>query len=428
MRLDGSKRLKVASRFGLIELKRQVCYHRPSRKHSLPGNRLLPAHKGMVITRGLQQWACLLPQELAFEPVARLLGWQTGEQKVVCANTVRRLVRHHGQLIQQASDSQVSQLVSQGQFSQLKPVLVDPQPVRYRRGWPEILTQAVEAALAEADPKAPEGISDEDWQRLLLVRRKEKELSVQQLRYLGPQLQPDEGLLSIDEVLTRKARPHGFLELRTARVSTPQGYRYLCGHGESFVQLVLAFSRLCAPHWVKQWSVLADGARWIRNLFARLQAHLPTAELILDWYHLKRKCADLSARIVSGKKAKASLLGPLYFHLWRGQVQAALRVLHQVRSQAKALAPLEELIAYLQAHQPFIPNYQHRRRHRHYIGSGQAEKTNDLLVTRRQKHHGMRWSRPTSHALAGLKTLLLNDGWNLYWQDRQLLPLARPAP
>jgi hypothetical protein len=420
--------LKVASRFGLIELRRQVCYHKPSRKHTLPGNQLLPAHKGMVITRGLQEWACLLPQELAFAPVARLLGWQTGESQVLCASTVRNLVRHHGQLLQQATDTQVSQLLSQGSFSQLKPVLVAPQPVRYRRGWPDILTKAVEAALAEPDPRAPEGISQEDWQRLLLVRQKEKACSVQQLRYLGPQLQPDEGLLSIDEVLTRKARPHGFLELRTARISTPAGYRYLCGRGESFVQLVLLFSRLCCPCWVKQWLVLADGARWIRNFFELLQAQLPAAELILDWYHLKHRCSHTASMIASAKKAKAELLGPLYFHLWRGQVQAALLILQKFRPQAKAPQRLEELITYLQAHQPFIPDYQQRRRHRRYIGSGQVEKTNDLLVTRRQKHQGMRWSRPTSHALAGLKTLLLNDGWNLYWLDHQLLPLALPAP
>jgi hypothetical protein len=29
-----------------------------------------------------------------------------------------------------------------------------------------------------------------------------------------------------------------------------------------------------------------------------------------------------------------------------------------------------------------------------------------------------------SDALATLRTLLLNDGWNLYWELRQVLPLV----
>ena len=85
---------------------------------------------------------------------------------------------------------------------------------------------------------------------------------------------------------------------------------------------------------------------------------------------------------------------------------------------------LEELIAYLQARQPFIPDDQARRRQQQYIGSGHVEKANDLLVARRQKHQGMHWSLETSDALAALKTLMLNQGWDLYWSQHQVLPLV----
>jgi hypothetical protein len=52
-----------------------------------------------------------------------------------------------------------------------------------------------------------------------------------------------------------------------------------------------------------------------------------------------------------------------------------------------------------------------------------VEKTNDLLVARRQKRGGMHWSGQTSAALATLRTLVLNGGWEPYWQRRHLLPL-----
>ncbi len=71
---DGHEPLTVVSRFGRLHLPRQVLCHRDTTTHVLPANAVLPDHQGVVITRGLQEWACLLPQDLPFASVARLLG------------------------------------------------------------------------------------------------------------------------------------------------------------------------------------------------------------------------------------------------------------------------------------------------------------------------------------------------------------------
>ena len=57
---DGHEPLTVVSRFGRLHLPRQVLCHRDTATHVLPANAVLPAHEGVVITRGLQEWACLL--------------------------------------------------------------------------------------------------------------------------------------------------------------------------------------------------------------------------------------------------------------------------------------------------------------------------------------------------------------------------------
>ncbi len=101
-----------------------------------------------------------------------------------------------------------------------------------------------------------------------------------------------------------------------------------------------------------------------------------------------------------------------------------MQFLQAYREQAKNLEKLDELINYLQAREPFIPDYKACRRQQQYIGSGHAEKGNDLIVARRQKRKGMHWSLETSDALAALKTLLLNQGWDLYWTQREVLPLV----
>ncbi|MEO5378906.1 MAG: hypothetical protein H7832_14160 [Magnetococcus sp. DMHC-6] len=71
-----------------------------------------------------------------------------------------------------------------------------------------------------------------------------------------------------------------------------------------------------------------------------------------------------------------------------------------------------------------MPDYKERRKNRQFIGSGFAEKANDLIVSRRQKHQGMPWSQDVSDGLAALRTLVLNQGWDQYWQQFQVLPLA----
>jgi len=69
-------------------------------------------------------------------------------------------------------------------------------------------------------------------------------------------------------------------------------------------------------------------------------------------------------------------------------------------------------------------NYRQRRISQQYVGSWHVEKANDLIVARRQKGCGMQWSEATSDALAALRTLMVNGGWDRYWQQRQVLPLV----
>ncbi len=281
----------------------------------------------------------------------------------------------------------------------------------------------MDAALAAEQAYPPAGVSWADWDRVLAARRAEATREVEALRHLGPQLEPDQVLVTVDEVLTRKPEPHRFWELRTAHVVTPDGYRYLSGGGDSFLQQLFVMVLLgLGPRGVLL--LIADGARWIRAFFTEMLARLPAKTMILDWYHLHQKCTEQCSRICQGKQAKRHLLLRLYRRLWRGDVAAAIAVLEAQRSQARNTEALESLITYLQARQAWMVNERQRRIEQQYIGSGQVEKANDLLVARRQKARGMQWSWDTSDALTALRTLMLNRGWDQYWQQRQVLPLT----
>ena len=368
-------------------------------------------------------WACLLPQELPFAAVGRLLGWQTHEAHVLSDTMVRSLVRTHGQIIRRTEQGEVAALLQRDDLATMALHLVPHGQPRRRAGWPAALNVAVDTALAAEQVRPPDGVSWADWERVLAARRAEATRTTEDLRHLGPELDADQVLVTVDEVLTRKPEPHRFWELRTARVVTAEGYRYLSGGGAPFLQHLLV-AVLLALEPRRALLLIADGARWIRVFFTETLAHIPDKTMLLDWYHLHQKCIEQCSRICRGKQAKTRLLLRLNRRLWRGEVVAAIAVLEAYRPKAKNAEVVDTFVAYLQARQAWLPNYRQRRSEQRYIGSGQVEKANDLIVARRQKGRGMQWSWDTSDALAALRTLMLNQGWEQYWQRRQVLPLV----
>ena len=420
---DGHEPITVASRFGTLELKRQVCCHAATQTHLMPGNTVLPAHNGIIITRGLQEWACLLPQELPFAAVVRLLGWQIQESQILGETTLRSLVRSHGHVVRQAEQAEVVRLLARDADAPVELHVVPADQPRRRPGWPAELNGAVDTALAAEQARPPEGVSWADWDRVLAARRAEATRPVEALRHLGPEVEADQVLLTVDEVLTRKSEGGRFLELRTARVVTATGSRYLSGVGAAFLQQLLVVVQLALGS-LGSLLLIADGARWIRSFFMDTLHQFPRKTMLLDWHHLRQRCLELSSRICRSKAAKAQLLRRLYRRLWRGDVPAAIAVLEAQRAETKNVAKLDELISYFRARAPWIPNYRQRRIEQRYIGSGHVEKANDLIVARRQKNRGMQWSAATSDSLAAPRTLMLNGGWERYWQRREVLPLA----
>ena len=424
---DGYDSLKVASRLGVVYLPRQVCYLPGVNQHTLPGNAGLPEHEGQVTTRGLQEWVCLLPQDLPFGTAERLLGWMAHDRQVMSETQLRRWVCRHGQFIRQTEQAEVEALEKRANLDGLKAQLCPAREPRRPAAWAAELNQAVETALARPDPQPPEGITASDWERVVQARQAETLARAEELRRLGPQVQPAEVVASVDEIVVRRPEKRRFLQLGTAYVRTAQGYRYLSGNIEMVLRQLFLLLLLCGGDVQTKILLLGDGARWIIRFFQERLATWPMAALILDWYHCRKKCYDLTSLICRGRKAKNELLGLLLKHLWRGLVQDALDILEEYRPQSKNIEKLDELIQYLQKRQAFIPNYRERRSQRQYIGSAHVEKGNDLIVARRQKHQGMHWSEQTSDALAALRTLVLNGGWDLYWQKHQVLPLAIPV-
>lgn len=411
---------------GILELTRQICFNKELGRHLMPGNQILPEHHGTIITRSLQEWACLLPLDLPFATVERLLKWQSRCEEMICASEVRRLVCAHGKVIREAEEKEVKQLLDKWDLSGMKAQLVPNTEKRSRSAaWPEELSEAVGLCLERGDADPPEGVRRCDWERVLAARAQER-LTMSELRRLGPEVKADQIVAATDDVLVKRPERGRTLSIRTARIATAQGYRYLSGMGDAVLIQLHLLLILCGAH-SKGVLLLGDGARWIRSFFIERLSGFPAAELVLDWYHLGKKCYELCSMICKGRKAKVALMGQLIPNLWRGQTDEAIAHLETFRPECRNETKLNELIGYLSARKPYIPNYRQRRADRIYIGSAHAEKACDLIVSRRQKHKGMHWSEHTANGLAALRTLTLNRAWDCYWRNRKILPLAGSA-
>jgi hypothetical protein len=263
---DGYDRLKVASRLGVVHLPRPVCYLPGADRHHLPGNAGLPEHEGQVTTRGLQEGVCLLPQELPFGTAERLLGWMAPDPEVMSETQSRRWVCRHGEIIRQAERAEVKALQKRPDLNGLKAQLQEAGEPRRPAAWAAELNQAVETALAQADPQPPAGVRAADWERVRAVRRTDPLAQADDLRRLGPEVQAGEVVTSVDEIVVRRPEKRRFLELGTAFVRTASGYRYLSGSIELVLQQLFLLLSLSGGLQTKI-TLLGDGARWISRFF-----------------------------------------------------------------------------------------------------------------------------------------------------------------
>ena len=153
-----------------------------------------------------------------------------------------------------------------------------------------------------------------------------------------------------------------------------------------------------------------DGARDIKNSIESVFG-FRTFVIVLDWYHLKKKCKELISSSIKGSKSeKQAIIQQLLRMLWVGNADEAVSYLNDLDSQiVKSDYWRTELVGYLERKTPNIPCYALRVALGLRISSNRVEKANDLLVAKRQKHNGMSWSFEGSGALAAITMSLLNN-------------------
>jgi len=170
-----------------------------------------------------------------------------------------------------------------------------------------------------------------------------------------------------------------------------------------------------------------DGQKTLQAAIFRAFSWFRNVGMILDWYHLEDKCARQLSLAMKGAMLRNETLTTLSTLLWAGRVDSAVTFLRNIpKTHLKKSDEIRILIGYLERNRSYIPCYDVRKRLGLRNSSNIGEKMNDLIVSDRQKHHGMSWSVSGSSSLAALEALKRNKTYQ-HWFEYHEIPLKQAA-
>ena len=164
-----------------------------------------------------------------------------------------------------------------------------------------------------------------------------------------------------------------------------------------------------------------DGHRILNETILKCFNWFINIGIILDWFHLVKKCKEQLSMAMKGRVVRNEVLEQLLPLLWHGLTDKAIALIEETDCrQIKNQAVLEKLVGYLHRNKPYIPCYAIRKQLGLRNSSNIGEKMNDLIVSDRQKHNGMSWSKPGSVALASVTALNRNKETKRWFEKREL--------
>ncbi len=161
-----------------------------------------------------------------------------------------------------------------------------------------------------------------------------------------------------------------------------------------------------------------DGHKTLNQTILKCFQWFKNIGIILDWYHLEKKCKEQLSMGMKGRVVRNEFLEYLLPLLWLGLTDKAIALLDEMDiRQIKQQANVDKIKQYLDRNRPYIPCYAIRKQLGLRNSSNIGEKMNDLIVSDRQKHNGMSWSKKGSVALASV-TALKRNGEAKNWFER----------
>lgn len=170
-----------------------------------------------------------------------------------------------------------------------------------------------------------------------------------------------------------------------------------------------------------RFQFFTDGHTILNAIILKCFSWYANIGIILDWYHLHKKCKEQLSMAMKGRIVRNQVLAELMPLLWHGLTLQGIELLKKTPlNLVKNTDALQKLITYFDRNTSIIPCYAIRKKLGLCNSSAIGEKTNDLVVADRQKHNGMSWSRKGSVALASLTSLKRNNEDRKWFEEQEI--------
>ena len=394
--------------FGTVRVQRRRIEHKADGTTEVPSAHAWQTPRQVAITPGLQAAACDgMLRDSAQQTVARIDA-RAGESGVLAKTTVLEIVHAEGEQLQGAAHARAEAIYAR-----------DPEALR-------LFVPAKPQAEEEAEPRDHQdgAAAGEEAATPVLVGFPGGPTDHPEVKRDHPRaVDPDVVLVELDEVKVH-AQAHTtrkqVLALTAVVMITGRCWHLAAATTQELAYQVGALlAELGVHRGTRRLLVLADGARWIREWFEGLGVQGGT--MIVCWWHLVKRVQQDLSRACRGREHRRAVESAVLGALWQGRVAEALEVLRSRSGEMKNGEALEELIGYLEARHPYLPDYEARRRAGLWIASNRVEKFNDWSVSIRCKHRGMEWTEAGVVALASLEAARRN-GELPVWRAEHRLP------
>jgi hypothetical protein len=394
--------------FGTVKVRRHRIEHRADGTTEVPAAHAWQTPRQVAITSGLRDAACDgMLRDSAQQTVARIDA-RADESGVLAKTTVLEVVHAEGEHLREAAHARAEAIYQR-----------DPEALR-------LFVPALSQAEEPAAPQAHQDDADEAEETAtpVLIGFPGGPPDPPEVKRDRPRaVDPDAVLVELDEVKVH-AQAHTareqVLALTAVVMITGRCWHLAAATAQELAYQVGALLAVLGVHrGTRRLLVLADGARWIREWFEGLGVKGGT--MIVCWWHLVKRVQQDLSRACRGREHRRGVESAVLKALWHGRVDEALEVLRSRSGEMRNGEVLGDLIGYLEARRPYLPDYEARQRAGLWIASNRVEKFNDWSVSARCKHQGMEWTEAGVVSLAVLEAARRN-GELPTWRAKHSLP------
>jgi hypothetical protein len=185
---------------------------------------------------------------------------------------------------------------------------------------------------------------------------------------------------------------------------------------EEFGRFLYALAQRCGVERAQEVVILGDAARWIRHV---VEDHFPTAVQIVDLSHAREHLWNVANAFHGpGTPQGAAWAKQADELLTHGQIEELVRMIEKLPA-IPAFPGASRSIPEIEADY-FLSNAQRMRDPTFRAkgmpsGSGIAEAACKTVVSTRAQKSGMRWTPDGLDAVLALRTSVLNQSYNSFW-------------